>query len=224
MYRRKVVAEGSGRTGKVFHLCLQHIKDHQPGLWFGLAENVLGLAHAQRGESSNHDHCMHMLDSELDVFAKTLQVDPSINGVPIHRPRLYMPFFRRKLLTTWGTADAFADELLTKLVTRFSGRGELPLETFLLSESGQTIVRYYNKLKVADRPKVQEGMGAVGSDQASQQKTRVKKPKPKHDACFEKLGHREEDVPLLDGEMLLQWPGLRALCGRAVQILHHFGI
>ena len=221
---RKVVAEGNGRTGKVFHLCLKHIKDHQPGLWFGLAENVLGLAHAQPGESSNHDQCMYMFDSELDVFAKTFHVDPSINGVPIHRPRLYMPLFRRKLLTQWGIADEFADELLTKLVTRFSGRVELPLETFLLGESDQTIVRYYNKLKVADLPKAQQVMAGVGSDQVPLRKKRVQKPKPKHDVCFEKLGHRAEDVSLPSGEMLVRWPGLRALCGRTTQILHHFKV
>ena len=221
---RKVVAEGNGRTGTVFHLCLKHIKDHQPGFWFGLAENVLGLAHAQPGESSNHDQCMHMFESELEVFAKTFHVDPSINGVPIHRPRLYMPFFRRKLLTKWGIADEFADELLTKLVTRFSGRGDLPLETFLFDETDPTIVRYYNKLKFAALTKEQQAMAAVGVDQAPQPKKKVQKPKPKHDAFFKKLGHRAEDVRLPSEEMLVRWPGLRALCGRTAQILHHFGV
>ena len=107
-------------------------------------ENVLGLAHAQRGESSNHGECVHMFDNELDVSVKTV---PSINGIPINGPRLYMPFSRRILLTKWGMADALADELLTKIVTPFSECVGVPLETFLLGASDEAIVRYLEQIE-----------------------------------------------------------------------------
>ena len=87
-----------GRTGLVFQQCLNHMKNSQPGLMSGIAENVLGLTHRISGhQNSNHDHCIAKFNEILDAKAVTFSVDPTQNGVPMRRPRIYMPFFYRFL-------------------------------------------------------------------------------------------------------------------------------
>ena len=63
-------ATAGGRTGLVFHQCLQHIEMNQNALMFGLAENVMGLTHSLcETQKSNHDHCIAKFNSVLDACA-----------------------------------------------------------------------------------------------------------------------------------------------------------
>lgn len=230
---KDVVATAGGRTGLVFHQCLQHLQRNQTEMFFGLAENVLGLTH-KFGDSanSNHDHCIDKFNSMLDAFALTFHVDPTLNGVPMHRPRIYMPFFYRSVLRQFGCDDRRTEATLTELVQRFAGRSQIPLSRFLLPEDHPIIVKYYRPLIIKGLLQNGDAFAAACRDIESIAVCKIRggvakkapRKKDKHDETFHQMGYKKEDVWRASEQDLEMWPGLRAVPDRGFDILHHFKV
>jgi site-specific DNA-cytosine methylase len=93
---RSIVAEASGRTGRVFHHILSALQKNHDTFRCGVFENVVGLQvgakdeHGVKGNiyTSNLSTCVQLLFA-AGFFIVTVLLDPRRFGHPQHRERLY---------------------------------------------------------------------------------------------------------------------------------------
>lgn len=149
-FNRSVVKDHAGNTGSAFGGLVDFLKEHGDGVRMVLFENVVGLAAPPNDETtgerlppkmSNLAQCMTEMET-LGYFGVVVKLDPRLYASPQSRPRLWMAFWDKRMLTEYGMSEETVYSIFTSVIDRLSNNyGKTKLADVLLPEEHPALAR-----------------------------------------------------------------------------------